>query len=157
MYVYSYFHIICSYFHRLVLFVSLGRTWFSSASLPEGIYQVKHAKGAARQMYLQAPLLVLLSAKTSVCLSVCCAQVCVHTDSLWFLNKALKNLQGSYLHAAAPHFFIKSCGGAAEAPLHHNVTKPHKGKHMRPGRNLQIWPERWIFFARLYFTSLNAN
>lgn len=107
---------------------------------------MKHAKGGVRQMYLQAPLFVLLSAfKISVCLSASCPSVCPHR-LIVALNKALKNLQGSYLRASAPHFFIKSRNGAAEAPLHHNVTKPHKGKHMRPGRNLQIWPDRWISF-----------
>lgn len=99
-----------------------------------------------RHTYVSSGTTVGIIVCLNQCVSVCVAPKCVSTPTHCGTQQSPENLQGSYLHAAAPHFFIKSRDGAAEAPLHHNVTKPHKGKHMRPGRNLQIWPDRWIFF-----------
>lgn len=82
-------------------------------------------------------------------LHVCC--VCPRCPIVGH-NKGLEiQAPGSYLDVEAPHIFIKNHNPAAEAPLHHNVTEPHKGKHMRPGLNLQIWPSRWIFCASLFY------
>lgn len=68
-------------------------------------------------------------------LRVCC--VCGRAALLWDITKAWKyKLQGSYLAVEAPCIFIKNSHAAAEAPLHHNVKEPHKGKHMRPGLSL---------------------
>lgn len=75
-------------------------------------------------------------------LHVCCVCPCCPIVGH---NKGLEiQAPGSYLDVEAPHIFIKNHNPAAEAPLHHNVTEPHKGKHMRPGPSLQIWPGRWI-------------
>lgn len=74
-----------------------------------------------------------------MCVRVCVCRVCVHAAPLWDITKAWKyKLHGFYLDVEAPHIFIKNCNPAAEAPLHHNVTEPHKGKHMRPGLSLQM-------------------
>ncbi len=79
----------------------------------------------------------------NLCVCVCvCLSVCPHCLIIGY-NKALEiQPPGVLPGCGGPHFFIKNCDPAAEAPLHHNVTELYKGKHMRPGPNLQICPNR---------------
>lgn len=77
----------------------------------------------------------------SACVCVCVPK-CPHCLIVGY-NKALEiQPPGVLPGCGGPHFFIKNCNPAAEAPLHHNVTELYKGKHMRPGLNLQIRPNR---------------
>lgn len=107
-------------------------------------------------MYLQAPLLVLLSAKISVCLPVLCPSVCPH----WLivvLNKALKTSRGLTCMRRPPTFSLK----AATVQLRLRYTTMWQS-HTRANicdldATFKYGPIDGSFLPRLYFTSLNAN
>lgn len=86
---------------------------------------------------------IIVRLNLRVCVRVCIGlHVCPHCLIVGY-NKALEiQPPGVLPGCGGPHFFIKNCNPAAEALLHHNVTELYKGKHMRPGPNLQICPNR---------------
>lgn len=109
-----------------------------------------------REMCVYYPAYLHYCVPKSACVCVLCLSVCPRCLIVGY-NKAQKiQPPGVLPGCGSPHFFIKNGNPAAEAPLHHNVTELHKGKHMRPGLNLQNGPIDGSF-ALLYFTSLNAN
>ena len=92
---------------------------------------------------------VALIVELNVCMCDClCQSVCVYSCTcphcliVGYNNALERQPLGVLPGCGGPHFFIKNCSPAAEALLHHNVIELYKGKHMRPGANLQTCPNR---------------